>query len=115
MVPVRLADPNRPKWTSSGQNGRTLTILVEFAFSGKKKEPKPKLVGPDIFGWGGGLPREGVGAKKLGMSLEAQQTKLFGGISRDFWLLEKLRREHLCSILVPYLRQCSIMLETKRF
>ena len=31
--------------------------------SGKKKEPKPKRFGPDIFGWGGGLPREGVGAK----------------------------------------------------
>ena len=24
-----------------------------------KKEPKPKFFGPDIFGWGGGLPREG--------------------------------------------------------
>ena len=27
--------------------------------SGKKKDPKPKLFGPDICGWGGGLPREG--------------------------------------------------------
>ena len=40
--------------------------------SGKKKEPKPKLFGPDIFGWGGGFPREGVGAKKFGMSFETQ-------------------------------------------
>ena len=46
-------------------------------FSGTKKEPKPKLFGPDIFGWGGGLPREGVGAKKFGMSLETQGIKLF--------------------------------------
>ena len=45
--------------------------------SGKKKEPKPKLLGPDIFGWGGGLPREGVGAEKFGMSLEARETKHF--------------------------------------
>ena len=37
-----------------------------------KKEPKPKLFGPDIFGWGGGLPREGVGAKKFVMSFETQ-------------------------------------------
>ena len=32
---------------------------------------------PDIFWWGGGLPREGVGAKKFGMSLETQGIKLF--------------------------------------
>ena len=32
--------------------------------SGKKKEPKPKHFGPGIFGWGAGLPREQVGAKK---------------------------------------------------
>ena len=31
---------------------------------------------PDIFWWGGGLPREGVGAKKFGMSLETQGIKL---------------------------------------
>ena len=46
-------------------------------FSGKKKEPKPKLLSPDIFWWGRGLPREGVGAKKFGMSLETQGIKLF--------------------------------------
>ena len=45
--------------------------------SGKKKEPKPKLFGPGILRWGGGLPREGVGAEKLGMSLETRETKLF--------------------------------------
>ena len=45
--------------------------------SGKKKEPKPKLLGPDIFGWGGDLQREGVGAEKFGMCLETRKTKLF--------------------------------------
>ena len=45
--------------------------------SGTKKEPKPKLLSPDIFWWGGGLPREGMGAKKFGMSLETQGIKLF--------------------------------------
>ena len=45
--------------------------------SGKKKEPKSKLLGPDIFGWGGGLPREGVGAKKFAMSFEAQGNQTF--------------------------------------
>ena len=55
--------------------------------SGKKKEPKPKLFGPDILQWGRGLPRERVGAKKFDMSLETQGIKLFGrdipGFRRD--------------------------------
>ena len=33
--------------------------------SGKKKEPKPKLLGPDIFGWGESLLREGEGGQKV--------------------------------------------------
>ena len=33
---------------------------------------------PDIFRWGGGLPRARVGAKKFGMSLETKEIKLFG-------------------------------------
>ena len=41
-------------------------------YQGKKKEPKPKLFGPDIFRWGGGLLSERVGVKKFGMSLETQ-------------------------------------------
>ena len=45
--------------------------------SGTKQEPKPKLFGPDIFGWGGGLPHKGVGAKKFGMSFETQGKQTF--------------------------------------
>ena len=45
--------------------------------SGTKKEHKPKLLSPDIFRWGRGLPREGVGAKKFGTSLETGEIKLF--------------------------------------
>ena len=65
--------------------------MSQFSFFGyfsifqvRKKEPKPKLFGPDIFGRGGGLPREGAGAKKFGMSLGAQKkkTRLFGGMSK---------------------------------
>ena len=52
--------------------------------SDTEKEPKPKLLSLDIFWWGGGLPREGVEAKKLDMSNETRETKLFCGISRDF-------------------------------
>ena len=46
--------------------------------SGTKKEHKPKLLSPDIFRWGRGLRREGVGARKFGKSLETREIKLFG-------------------------------------
>ena len=62
--------------------------VLTLRISGKEKEPKPKLFGPDIFGLGGGLPRKGMGAKKFGMSFKARKkprkTKRFSGISRDF-------------------------------
>ena len=75
-----------------------------------KKEPKPKLFDPDRFRWGRGLSHEGVGAKKLSMSLETREIKLFGGgkspdsagISRR--CPKSLRRKSLCSILV----QCNL-------
>ena len=66
---------------------RDIPLIVQSLFSGTKKEPKPKLLSPDIFWWGGGLPCEGVGAKKFGMSLETREIKLFGrdipGFCRD--------------------------------
>ena len=69
------------------QNHYTHEIIIFKLFSGKKKEPKPKLFGPDIFQWGRRLPRERVGAKKFDMSLETQGIKLFGwdipGFCRD--------------------------------
>ena len=65
--------------------------------SSKKKEHKPKLSGPDIFRWGGGLPREGIGAKRFGMSLETREIKHFGGKSRFCWEIpgapEKFEKE----------------------
>ena len=53
---------------------------LPFSSFGKKKAPKPKLFGPDILGWVGGLPREGVGAKKFGMSFETQGNQTLCGI-----------------------------------
>ena len=58
-------------------------MICHSSISGTKKEYKPRLLSPDIFRWGRGLPREGVGAKKFGMSLETREIKLFGGISRE--------------------------------
>ena len=43
----------------------------------EEKQTQTQTFGPDIFGWGGGLPCEGVGAKKFGMSLETREIKLF--------------------------------------
>ena len=64
--------------------------------SGKKKEHKPKC-------WvrissGGGLPCEGVGAKKFGM-----KTKLFGGtFAGIFWRCPKsLRKKFVFNLLAP--------------
>ena len=48
-------------------------------YTGKKKEHQPKLLGSDMFRWGGGLPREGVGAKRRDTSLETQVKNPFGG------------------------------------
>ena len=36
----------------------------------QEKGAQRQTLRPDIFRWGGGLPREGVGVKKFGMSLE---------------------------------------------
>ena len=50
-----------------------------FWFRHEKKEHRPKLLNLDIFQWGRGLPRQGVGVKKpFGMSLETREIKLFG-------------------------------------
>ena len=68
----------------------------------EEKRTQTQTLGPDIFRWGGGLPREGVGAKKFGTSLETREIKLFrwdipdfAGISRR---PEKFEKKSLCSI-----------------
>ena len=63
--------------TEASSQAAPLDLTSVLISSGKRKEPKPKLFGPDIFQWGRGLPREGVGAKKLGMSLETRGTKIY--------------------------------------
>ena len=100
--------PPIPHMGPSCQRGLPEALLLEE--SGKKKEPKPKLFGPDIFGWGGGFAREGVGAKKFGMCFETQENQTFWrdilGFCRDTpgcpkTAAKSLRKKGLCSILVP--------------
>ena len=50
--------------------------------SGKRRNPKPKLFGLDILGWGGGLPTRRGGGQKFRMWLENQENRILGGISR---------------------------------
>ena len=81
--------------------------------SGAKNEHKPKLLSPDIFRWGWGLPRQGVGAKKFGIPLETREIKLYRrdipgfcrdipGFCRDIpEVPEKFEKKSLCSIFVP--------------
>ena len=85
---------------------RTKTSQTRSRTPGKRKENKPKLLGPDILGWCGGLPREGVGAKKFGMSVETQENQTFWRDIPGFWPdipghPKSLRKKCLCSILVP--------------
>ena len=74
-----LRSPNFPLHFSGGGVG-----FAAGRLSGMEKEHKPKLLSPDIFRWGRGLPREGVGAKKFDMCLETREIKPLGEISRDF-------------------------------
>ena len=50
----------------------------------KEKSPDLKLLCPDIFWWGGGLSREGVGPKGSACPSKPRKTKHLGGVSRDF-------------------------------
>ena len=52
-------------------------FIVTDLSQGRKRNPNPNF-GPDIFGWDGGLSREGVGVKKFGMSFETQNKLLAG-------------------------------------
>ena len=91
--------------------------------TGRKKEPKSKLFGLDIFQWGRGLPRERVGAKKFDTSLETREIKLFvrdiPGFCRDIpGVPEKFEKKKfvfnfrslmICSfVLIPRIRHVAM-------
>ena len=59
-------------------------FVIECHFLRHGKRAQTKLLSPDIFRWGSDLPREGVGAKKFGMSLETRKSNFLGGLSWDF-------------------------------
>ena len=86
------------------------TFTCFTSSSGAKKEPKPKLLSPDIFWWGGGLPREGVGAKKVRyVPRNPGNQTFFCGISQDFAGISRkrpksLRKKCLGSFFGPYLK-----------
>ena len=61
----RVFSQNSP---SLPQNSVRLSEFSSPKHQERKRNLNPKVFGPDIFGWGRGLPRELVGAKKFGMS-----------------------------------------------
>ena len=63
--------------------------------SGTAKEPKPKLLSLDIFRWGRGHPREGVGPKSSVGPSKPGKLDILGGISRDFAGISQRRPKSL--------------------
>ena len=77
MLARRCPSSSRLKVVSQDKIRVVVLALRHMFFqkrSGKKKEHKLKVLGPDLFRWGGCLPREGEGAKKFGMSFEIRET-----------------------------------------
>ena len=77
--------------------------------SGTKKEPKPKLLSPDISGGVSVFHVMGWGPKKFVCPSKPRESNLFGGISRDFAGISRkrpksLRKKCLGSIFGPYNR-----------
>ena len=79
--------------------------------SGKKRDPKPKLLGPDILWWGGGVFHvKGWGPKSSACPSKPGKPNFFGGISRDFAGMavpEKFERKKF-GFNFRYLVKCSI-------
>ena len=88
--------------------------LNSLPYQSTEKDPKPKLLSPDIFRLGWGLPRQRVGAKKFGMSLETREIKLFcrdiPGFCRDIPAVPgKFEKKKLCAqFLAPSCQQTLI-------
>ena len=92
---------------SCSENGRlTVRGLIQA-----RKELKDRLSGLDKFWWGGGLSREGVGFKKVGMSI-CLSLETLG--NQTFWrelpgnlsgyclgCSKSLRTESVCSTSFP--------------
>ena len=60
-----------------------LLFIILLSTRPEKRNPNPKLLSPDIFWWGGGLPREGVGAKSSVCPSKLGKPNFFGGVSWD--------------------------------
>ena len=92
---------------STGTGGFTNRLL-----SGTKKEHKPKLLSSDIFRWGRGLPREGVGAKSSICPSKPGKSNFFGGISRK--CPKSLRKKVRVQFSAPILGGCPQRFQGKR-
>ena len=96
----------------SFRNAFTSSVFEASKLSGKKKSTEIKFLGAETSGWGGGLPREGVGVEKLVPSLESlffldfQGENLgcpenFGGTSRTTGGVQKACAKKLVLVCRP--------------
>ena len=95
---------NSHRWNPCFRNSHLRNCIRE------EKGTQTSTFWSGYFRLGRGLPREGVGAKKFGMSLETREIKLFWrdipGFCRDVpEVPEKFEKKSLCSIFVPYCRR----------
>ena len=66
--------------------------------SGQKKQHKLKLLGPDIFRWGGDLPRKGVGSQVRYVPRNPGKINYLAGYSRIFAWISRPKPEQFENI-----------------
>ena len=80
--------------------GHLISVILR-----QEKEHKLKLLGLDIFRWGGGVPREGVGAKTFGIPQNLGNRACWRDIPDFGWDIpgvpENFEKESLRSIFGP--------------
>ena len=114
-----LSGPPRPKskksltTVSRGLQPQRWKKFRKSLESGTKKEPKPKLLSPDIFWWGLGVFHvKGWGPKSSICPSKPGKSNCFGGISRDFAGISRkcpksLRKKVCVQLLAPIERTFS--------
>ena len=85
---------NRRAFRLPGAGGGAFPLYGE-TFAWSHSVSKTQTFGSGYFRWGRGLPREGVGAKKFGMSLETREGELSWRDSREFAGISRWRPKSL--------------------
>ena len=79
VLPMYRVTLREKQGKSGKEKSKEIQKSKERGIVRKEKETQTQTFRSDIFGWGGGLPRKGVGAQKFGMSFETQGKQTFSG------------------------------------